>query len=157
MNLACRLLVADLDGTLTEDGEPVAEQVVVAVREFCRRGGLFTLATGRRPLSARCYLEQLDVTIPAILFNGAWLYDPVSGCPLREKALPPAFVTAFLAWLPSLTDDVVVYRGEEVLIPGLSPRLERHFQKDGGRYRSVPGWAGLTSFGINKILVIAPS
>jgi len=154
-NITYRLLVADVDGTLAEGGAPVPEPLVKALLEFRARGGLFTLATGRGPLAARRYLEQLAVTTPAILYNGAWLYDPVGRRPLSEKTLPAEFSATFLRWLATKALDVVAYRGEEVLVANLSPRLDQHFQKDGDGHRPVPGWDRVNPAGLNKFLLIS--
>lgn len=70
-----RLLVSDVDGTLTNTAHEVVRRNIEAIERFRARGGLFTLATGRGPETAWRYAEILDVDLPAILYNGALIYD----------------------------------------------------------------------------------
>ncbi|WP_443110792.1 HAD family hydrolase [Caloramator sp. mosi_1] len=38
-------------------------------------GGLFTVATGRTELNIKPFLKELPINCPAILYNGAAIYD----------------------------------------------------------------------------------
>ncbi len=70
-----RLLVTDIDGTLTDETHkvvPLNKKAIEVVKEL----GLYvTLATGRRPESAKTFVDELDITSPIIVYNGAGIYD----------------------------------------------------------------------------------
>ena len=71
------LIVSDLDGTfLGEDGTPILKNLE-ALRFFEENGGLFTIATGRdyRVLNYIFPNAKDFLSCPAILCNGAYLYD----------------------------------------------------------------------------------
>lgn len=76
------LIVSDIDGTfLGKDGRIVPRNVE-AVKAFCAGGGRFTFATGRHHhhlLEAIPMLTEI-INAPAIVANGAYLYD----CHSRE-------------------------------------------------------------------------
>ena len=154
--LPYRLLAADVDGTLTEGGAPVPPLLTARLAAFRRKGGLFTLATGRCPEAARSYLGQLEVDIPAILFNGALLFDPVSGNSLEEHYLDPALMEALLDWLADTRPDALVYQGQEVFVDSVTPAVAEHLAKDGAHCREVGRWRDLHPRKVFKVLVIAP-
>ena len=69
------LLVTDLDGTLLDDDKNIAEDDIRALDEFRAGGGLFAAATGRGVAMARRIIDELDITTPSVIFNGAAVYD----------------------------------------------------------------------------------
>jgi Cof subfamily protein (haloacid dehalogenase superfamily) len=76
------LIVSDLDGTFLGKGGRIVERNVQAIKAFCAEGGLFTFATGRHHhhlLEAIPMLSEI-INAPAIVANGAYLYD----CNSRE-------------------------------------------------------------------------
>lgn len=70
-----RLLVCDMDGTLLDKSSKVSRENKEALERFTNGGGLFTVATGRMEISVMPYLTDLPVNVPAILYNGAAIYD----------------------------------------------------------------------------------
>jgi len=154
--LSYRLLVADVDGTLTEHGAPVPKFLTARLAEFRKRGGRFTLATGRCPEAARSFLVQLMVDLPAILMNGALLLDPVSGHSLEERHLDPQLVERLLNRLEDARPDALVYQDGDVFVRKVTPVIARHLAKDGSRCREVAHWLDLGRQKVFKVLVIAP-
>ena len=69
------LLVTDMDGTLLPGSKILSEKDLEAVNRFRSDGGKFTVATGRTLQSAIKYIQQLEVDIPVILYNGSLIYD----------------------------------------------------------------------------------
>jgi Cof subfamily protein (haloacid dehalogenase superfamily) len=84
-----RLLVCDMDGTLLDRSSKVSRENKAALERFTQGGGLFTLATGRMEISVMQYLKELPVNVPAILYNGASIYDFEKGKTLWEDNLEP--------------------------------------------------------------------
>ncbi|KYO66520.1 Cof-type HAD-IIB family hydrolase [Thermovenabulum gondwanense] len=74
-----RLIVTDLDGTLLDENKNIPEENMRAIEAFRKKGGLFTIATGRGERGALPYIKKLNLDIPAVLFNGGELYDPQKG------------------------------------------------------------------------------
>lgn len=85
------LVVSDLDGTLIPLSGQISRQNIEAVHRFLKAGGTFTAATGRSPSIAQPYFEQLSITTPVIVNNGAAIYDPVAKKNLWWKELSPDF------------------------------------------------------------------
>ncbi|MDR3599671.1 MAG: Cof-type HAD-IIB family hydrolase [Desulfosporosinus sp.] len=69
------LLVCDMDGTLLNSHNQISPQNRSALNRFVAQGGSFTVATGRIEASVEQYLTELPINAPAILYNGAMIYD----------------------------------------------------------------------------------
>ncbi len=69
------LIVSDIDGTLTNSNQELSIENKEAIEYFKSEGGLFTIATGR----LTDYLQEKGfeklVNCPAIVLNGAAVYD----------------------------------------------------------------------------------
>ena len=69
------ILMTDVDGTLLTDDKRILPKDMEAIERFRKGGGLFTLATGRGFSMAAPIAEKLKLDIPAVIFNGAAVYD----------------------------------------------------------------------------------
>ena len=78
------LLVTDMDNTLMNGRSAISEENLRAVKYFTDNGGRFTVATGRGAITARDKIEGLAINAPAILHNGAIIYDFNTGSVLYE-------------------------------------------------------------------------
>ncbi|MBD7910875.1 HAD family hydrolase [Clostridium cibarium] len=69
------LLVSDMDGTLLNSKKQISKENKEAIKYFVERGGKFTVATGRMLSSVEEFIDELSIDMPAILHNGAKIYD----------------------------------------------------------------------------------
>lgn len=71
------LIVSDIDGTLNNKSRKTPKRNTDAIREFVHSdGGRFTLASARNVQSMKPhYMKLPDVRTPAIVMNGAGIYD----------------------------------------------------------------------------------
>ncbi|HIX27286.1 MAG TPA: HAD family hydrolase [Candidatus Barnesiella excrementigallinarum] len=69
------LYISDLDGTLLNRNSTVSPHSIEKINRLLQKGMLFTIATARTPATVVPLLEQLQIDIPAVLMNGAVLYD----------------------------------------------------------------------------------
>ena len=79
------LLVSDMDATLLRSDHSISEKNKRAIDYFTQNGGLFTVATGRMVPAVRAYMPRLSINAPAILHNGAKLYDYATETAIFEK------------------------------------------------------------------------
>ncbi len=75
MDFSKVIFMTDLDGTLLTDDKKILPQDMAAIRRFTEGGGLFTVATGRGCGMSRGIVSALGIDIPAVVFNGAAVYD----------------------------------------------------------------------------------
>ncbi|MED4600140.1 Cof-type HAD-IIB family hydrolase [Paenibacillus validus] len=84
------LLVTDMDGTLLNAQKEISKENLAAIERFVAQGGLFTVATGRIVEPAGYFVKQLPVNTPAILYNGAVIYDYSREEAIWQSELPDA-------------------------------------------------------------------
>jgi len=74
-----RLLVLDIDGTITGDAVTVHERVTTAIRAAREKGVLVAIATARRHRTALAMYETVGSAVPLISYEGALIREPGSG------------------------------------------------------------------------------
>ncbi len=75
MQLSEMLVVSDVDGTLLQASYGVPKQNIETITRFVEAGGNFTVCTGRSVDSVRRYVDWIPFSAPAVLCNGAIIYD----------------------------------------------------------------------------------
>jgi Cof subfamily protein (haloacid dehalogenase superfamily) len=78
-----RLLALDIDGTLVGPDARLSPRIRAAVAEAVQRGVRVSLATGRRPVSAVGFANQLNLSEPVISHQGA----VIRAMPKRREAV----------------------------------------------------------------------
>ncbi len=70
------LVISDIDGTLNNKIRKLPQRNYDAIRRFIEEfDGNFTLASGRSVITMRKHYERLNLTAPAVILNGAGIYD----------------------------------------------------------------------------------
>jgi hypothetical protein len=88
------LLATDIDGTLLNKKHELTLPVRDALTSFTARGGLLTIATGRSYAGFAALRPSVPLNAPAILSNGAYLYDHATGRELHAEWLTGPFTEA---------------------------------------------------------------
>ncbi len=73
------LYITDLDGTLLNSDQRVSERSCEIINRLTDEGMLFTCATARSRISASRALVGLNVKLPMIVYNGAFIQNTVTG------------------------------------------------------------------------------
>ncbi|GAB1540680.1 Cof-type HAD-IIB family hydrolase [Scytonema sp. NUACC21] len=73
-----RLLVVDIDGTITGKSNTISEPVKQAIFAAQARGVQVAIATGRMFRSALRFHQEINSRLPLIAYQGAWIQDPIS-------------------------------------------------------------------------------
>lgn len=71
--MGIKLLAIDLDDTLLDAGLRVAPDCITAIQAARAQGVRVTLSTGRMYQSALPYAKQLEIDVPLITYQGAWV------------------------------------------------------------------------------------
>jgi Cof subfamily protein (haloacid dehalogenase superfamily) len=69
------LLISDMDGTLITKNFHLPERNTIAIDRFIKKGGYFSVATGRPEYALIKYLDNVKLNAPAIVYNGSVIYD----------------------------------------------------------------------------------
>jgi len=121
------LLITDADGTLLTDDKRILDVDMAAIREFTEKGGLFTIATGRGIALSRPLADELKLQIPAVIFNGAGIYDFNAGRILWQCTLPnnaKEYALLFKKRFPSMAIEIL--RGNKVYVIKTNHLEEEH-------------------------------
>jgi hydroxymethylpyrimidine pyrophosphatase-like HAD family hydrolase len=88
------------------------EAVAAAIAAFRQKGGLFSIATGRGTQATQEFLDLLKPDFPAVMYNGALLYDPAAQQTVGAAHLPAGTKEILLELMREFPDV-----GAEVLAP----------------------------------------
>ena len=69
------IVFSDVDGTLLNAGFGIPAKNLDAIAAFIKKGGRFTLCTGRNSRSVRQFIEWVPINEPAVLCSGSYIYD----------------------------------------------------------------------------------
>lgn len=111
------LLLSDIDGTLVNAEKEIPRRNRDAIRRFIERGGRFSLATGRCIPSARPFVEASGANCPAVVMNGAVIYDYQKGRVVKQRLLPGGYrelLRKVHERFPGIGSEV--YAGTELLV-----------------------------------------
>lgn len=78
-NISKVFLITDMDGTLLPHSKILSQNDIDAINKFTSDGGKFSIATGRPIQSVSKYFNDLTITAPVIIYNGAAIYDIIDG------------------------------------------------------------------------------
>lgn len=73
------LYVTDLDGTLLRSDTTLSEHTVNTLNKLIDGGVMLTYATARSFSSASSLVRRLNLSVPAVTFNGVFIIDPRTG------------------------------------------------------------------------------
>ena len=82
------LYISDLDGTLLNSNKELSSFTTRTINEFISMGGNFSVATARTAASTSKILSGLDLAIPAVMMNGAVIYDLNRKCYIKTEMIP---------------------------------------------------------------------
>ncbi len=85
-----RLLVLDIDGTISGRSNQVRQPVKQAIQAVQAKGIQVAIATGRMYQSALRFHQEIGATLPLMAYQGAWIQDPQTGERLRHWPVPRA-------------------------------------------------------------------
>jgi Cof subfamily protein (haloacid dehalogenase superfamily) len=117
------LVVLDLDGTILDGSFKLDQPLAAACRRAIRRGLTVTLATGRMPPAARRYWEELGITAPVILYNGALVSDPANGRNLYAVTLPTGLPCEVLPIIATVPVHPLFYQNDRLYCLQLTPEV----------------------------------
>ncbi len=121
-----------MDGTLLNLKSRVSEKNVKALNRFVKGGGLFTVATGRMVKAIEPYLGVLPINIPAIVFNGAAIYDFSSKKLLWQNCLPDDMdnvAARLLERFPEIGAEL--FHGNNIYLPSTNAETDEHAKREG--------------------------
>ncbi|MBQ6929062.1 MAG: HAD family hydrolase [Oscillospiraceae bacterium] len=87
-NIKDILVLSDVDNTLLVADKGIPEYNIRMIKEFQELGGNFTIATGRSLESVSRFLDRIELSAPAIIYNGGVIYDFKNKMYIIKETLP---------------------------------------------------------------------
>lgn len=133
--LDIRLLVLDIDGTISGQSNDIREPVKQAIRKAQAKGIQVAIATGRMYCSALRFHQEVGSSLPLMAYQGAWIQDPItqhlykhwSVSRTRTIELLDHFDTESLHALLS----VHVYINDRLYVRALTPETQLYAERSG--------------------------
>lgn len=104
-----RLLVLDIDGTVTNSRHEVSDETCRALGRVRAAGVRVMLATGRRYRDALPIVERLAITEPVVTASGALVKRPADHATLRRAAFAAGVLPGVLELVVAAGHEPVVY------------------------------------------------
>lgn len=156
-----KVLVLDIDGTLTNSKKEITEATRLAIWDIMDRGHQVILASGRPTPGMRRYEEELELPKRGgylLSFNGAKVVDCVSGEVVYQRILPLNIIPGLYQFARERHTGLITYLGETVISafePDEYVELEASINKL--PIRVVPHFVEFVDYDINKCLLTAPA
>ncbi len=128
------LVVSDLDGTLVPHGGDVTNCSGDVVKLFSMLGGCFTIATGRNVESTKRFIDGLELQYPAIVYNGAAIYDYNENTTLYSRFLPKGEIIRALGEIREMFPNVgavVMAENHRAYVTHASESMYDHLNDEG--------------------------
>jgi len=107
-NVESPLYICDLDGTLLGSDGALSEFARDGLNELLSRGVRLTVASSRATPAMRALLAGVDLQLPVIEFNGAFVSELESGRHLASNVLPKSVASAAVEAILATDADPVV-------------------------------------------------
>lgn len=125
------LLVSDMDKTLLDSNSRVSRKNKEALLRFTEQGGRFTVATGRIKAAILPYIQELPINAPAILYNGAMVYDLDKNQIVWQKCLREEILPVLNEVYDKFQDvGVEIYHGDGIYIARENNVTIRHIVRE---------------------------
>lgn len=131
-----RLVVCDLDGTLTDDHDVISNETIELVKKLEKLGVQFTIATGRLLSAVTDHASTLDIKIPLITLDGTLVQRHPGGPSIFVSHLPEKHVKRavnladkYLLKIALCHDSAIYYTEENAVIPSLVDKFGATFKQ----------------------------
>lgn len=107
------LWISDLDGTLLNREKCLSDETKKILNKAIAEGVHFSVATARTPATVVDMLEGININVPAVVMNGAAVYDVVKQHYERVVCIAPDLVKKVQALLDERNKNAFIYCIEE--------------------------------------------
>jgi Cof subfamily protein (haloacid dehalogenase superfamily) len=134
-----KLVVSDVDGTLTTNENQVGEQTVDLVKKLRSKGVLTTFATQRIHSSIVDFAMELGIEIPMISINGALIQD-LKGDAIFKAVINPKYVKKALDFCEIFFVRIALVYNDEIVYTENNSVLKDFMYRIGTNYRLVDSY-----------------
>lgn len=155
-----KLLILDIDGTLTNSKKEITPATQAALLETQKAGTRIVLATGRPVHGVQWIADALHLQEYGgftLCFNGARIEDVSSGRILYQQKLSDSYIAPLYEYALQHNIGLVTYEGEDVVTgTRIDPYMEKEASLNHMKLRTVENFPEYVQFPVNKCLFTAP-
>ena len=159
-----KLYISDLDGTLLNSDQVISKNSIKIINKLIDSGLKFTIATARSYEACKGILEPLNLRIPVILNNGAFIYDTILGKNIVENYLDESTVYFILKYyelmkISSIVSAVDSSGNKKIFYTGIFNHgqdvyINSRIQRGDIRFTKVNDFSKLNNYNIINIFAI---
>ncbi len=155
-----KILVLDIDGTLTNSQKEITENTKQGIKNIMERGHIVMLASGRPTPGMKRYAEELELEKYGgylLSFNGGKIINCKTGEIVFQKTLPNHILPRLYKFAVAHDCGLVTYLGDSVILGTRSDEyVELEARINGMPIRQVENMIDFVDFDMNKCLMTAP-
>lgn len=155
-----KVLVLDIDGTLTNSNKEISPKTKEAIINVMKRGHKVILASGRPTPGMRRYVKELELEKHGgyiLSYNGARVIDCKSGDIIYQKSVPHYLVPSLFKFAKNNDLGLITFLGDEVISGTRVDDYIRYESKINQlKIREVENFVEFVDFEANKFLMTAP-
>jgi len=153
-----RLLVLDIDGTISGESNQVRPAVLEAIRSVQERGIRVAIATGRMFRSAQRFHEVIASDLPIIAYNGAWIQDPVDKKLHRQLSVAADICVDILDYLAAepwrSQLHIHIYRDDELYVSESNDKIDAYQLRTGCKANLLKDLREIVDHSPTKLLAV---
>ena len=155
-----KMLVLDIDGTLTNSQKEITLETKKAIHAIQERGHKVMLASGRPTPGMKRYAEELELEKYGgylLSFNGGRIINCRSGEIVYQQMFPAVLIPKIYHFAKRHDCGLITYYGEKIL---LATRMDDYIALESRinqmKMMEVEDFLGFIDFDVNKLLMTAP-
>ena len=150
------LIVFDLDDTLLNKDHQLSKKTVANINKLKNIGKKVTIATGRMFVSALPYAEKLEVELPLISYNGAYVCHPLSHEVIYHKPVAEDIVQDIIIEAENNELHLNLYYGDDFYIEERNKGVEIYEEIAGIKGNAIGRLSSNYKGEATKLLIIEP-
>lgn len=155
-----KILVLDIDGTLTNSQKQITEETKRGIKNILERGHKVILASGRPTPGMKRYAEELELEKYGgylLSFNGGKIVNCHTGEIVFQKMIPPHVIPLLYKYAQKNDCGLITYYGDSII---LGTRMDEYIELESKinsmKIRKVDDFIDFVDFEVNKLLMTAP-
>jgi Cof subfamily protein (haloacid dehalogenase superfamily) len=131
MNPDIRLVVLDIDGTISGHANEVSEEVKATVKRVQAKGVKVAIATGRMYRSALRFHRAIAADMPLISYQGALIKDPQTNQVVGHWPVAPVHARTLLDDFTPYSDElsIHIYLNDELYVRAITPQTQTYAER----------------------------
>lgn len=154
--MSYELIVFDLDDTLLNKDHQLTNKTIKNIKKLKKMGKKVTIATGRMFVSALPYAKELDIDLPLISYNGAYVCDPISHKVIYHKTINEDIVQDIIMESENNELHLNLYYGDDFYIEERNEGVEIYEKIAGIKGNAIGRLSSNYQGEATKLLIIEP-